>query len=43
MQKVLAALNYDEGPNFVMVYTDDVLIFSHTLEEHLGHLQQVMM
>ena len=35
-------LNPDEGASFVSVYLDDVIIFSETLEVHLGHLKQVM-
>ena len=27
--------------NFVIVYLDDILIFSKTLEEHLIHIQKV--
>lgn len=37
MQRVLAALNPEEGPDFVAVYIDDILVFSRTLEEHLEH------
>ena len=42
MQRVLAGLNTEEGPDFVVVYIDDVLIFSHSLEDHLKHLQAVL-
>merc|ERR1711893_274924 len=38
MEKVLAGLVWD----FVVVYLDDVVIFSKTLEEHLGHLKVVL-
>ena len=42
MERVLSGLNPDEGPSFVAVYLDDVLIFSRTLEEHLTHLRLVL-
>ena len=42
MQKVLDGLNPDEGPDFVEVYIDDVLVFSRTMEEHVEHLRQVL-
>ena len=42
MQKVLAGLNPENGPDFVAVYIDDILVFSCTLEEHLEHLQLVI-
>ena len=32
MQQVLLKLNPEEGPDFIAVYTDDVLVFSHTLK-----------
>ena len=42
MQKVLMGLNPEEGPDFVSVYLDDVLIFSDTFDTHLDHLNQVL-
>ena len=42
MQRVLMGLNPEEGPDFVSVYIDDVLIFSRTLTEHLQHLKLVI-
>ena len=38
MQCVLLGLNPEEGPDFVSVNIDAVLVFSRTLEEHLQHL-----
>ena len=42
MQQVLMGLNPEEGPDFVSVYIDDILIFSETLEDHLQHLECVI-
>ena len=42
MQHVLMGLNPAEGPDFVLVYIDDVLVFSRTLKEHLEHLRLVI-
>ena len=42
MQKVLSGLNPVEGPSFVVVYVDDVLIFSRTLDDHLHHIDLVL-
>ena len=42
MNRVLCGLNSEEGPMFVAVYLDDVLIFSRTMEEHLVHMQLVL-
>lgn len=39
MQLVLQGLNPQEGPDFVSVYLDFVLIFSETLDEHQEHLE----
>ena len=41
MQRVLYGLN-PEGPDFVSVYIDDVLVFSRSLNEHLQHLEMVI-
>ena len=41
MQRVLMGLNPEEGPDFVAVYIDDIVVFSHTLEEHIDHLRLV--
>ena len=42
MTRVLMGLNPDDGPDFVSVYIDDVLVFSLTLEEHIKHLKEVI-
>ena len=42
IQKVLAGLNPRDGKDFVAAYMDDILIFSHTLEDHLAHLRKVI-
>ena len=41
MQRVLAGLNPEAGPDFVAGYINDVLVFSRTLEDHLNHLRAV--
>ena len=38
MERILARYLWQ----FICVYIDDVLIFSHTLEEHLQHLDEVL-
>ena len=42
MQRVLSGLNPEDGPDFVSVYIDDVLVFSRTWEEHLQHVRAVL-
>ena len=42
MNRVLCGLNPEDGPMFVAVYLNDVLIFSWTMEEHLVHLELVL-
>ena len=42
MQQVLLGLNPEDGPDFVSVYIDDILVFSETLEDHMKHLAIVM-
>ena len=42
MQCVLTGLNPPEGPDFVSVYLDDVIVFSRTLDDHLHHLSLVI-
>ena len=37
MQEVLRGLNW----KFVLVYLDDLIIFSNTFSEHLQHVKQV--
>ena len=41
LEWVLAGLNPEQGPDFVKVYIDHVLVFSPTLTDHLHHLRQV--
>ena len=41
MQRVLQGLNPEDGPDFVSVYIDEVLVFAPSLEDHLEHLKLV--
>ena len=42
IQRVLQGLNPENGPDFVSVYIDDILVFSLSLEDHLEHLKLVI-
>ena len=42
MQQILTGLNPPDGPHFVSVYLDDILVFSQFLEDHLNHPGQVL-
>ena len=42
MQRILVGLNPLDGPEFVSVYLDDILVYSRFLEDHLQHLQVVL-
>ena len=42
MQRILTGLNPSDGPDFVSVYLDDILVFSPSLDDHLKHLGQVL-
>ena len=42
MHQVISTLNLMEGPSFVSVYIDDLLVYSRTLDDHLRHLSRVM-
>ena len=39
---MLSGLNPSEGPDFVSVYLDDVIVFSRMLDDHLHHLLLVI-
>ena len=42
MEQVISGLNPMDGPSFVAVYIDDLLIYSRSWKEHLDHLSKVM-
>ena len=41
-QRMMNTLFKDELDNFVLVYLDDILIFSTTLEDHIQHIKQAL-
>ena len=42
MQQVVTAVNPVDGPTFVTVYIDNLLVFSSSLTEHLHHLRLIL-
>ena len=34
-------LNQEEGPGFVSIYLDDVIVYSETVGDHFKHLERV--
>ena len=41
-QRLMNKIFTKEIGDFVCVYLDDILIFSHSIEEHLEHLRRVL-
>ena len=41
MQQVVMGLNPADGPDHIVVYLDDILVFFRSLEEHRNHLRQI--
>jgi hypothetical protein len=41
-QRLMDSVFYDVTWKFVLVYMDDIIIYSKTLEEHRNHLEQVL-
>ena len=42
MQSILKDLKTENHPEFVDVYLDDVIIFSTTLDQHISHIQKLL-
>ena len=42
MERVLGALNPEDGTDYVVVYINDVLMLSQILKDHLEHLHRVI-
>ena len=41
-QRMMNSLFKEELDDFVLVYLDDILVFSSTLEEHIAHIQKTL-
>ena len=41
-QRMMNAVFKEELDTFVLVYLDDILVFLHTLEEHISHLRTAL-
>ena len=41
-QRLMNKVFKDELNSFILVYLDDILIFSRSLEEHWGHLRRAL-
>ena len=41
-QRMMSAVFKKEQDTFVLVYLDDILVFSHTVEEHISHLRTAL-
>ena len=42
VKEVLSDLDPADGSEFVLVYVEDILVYSRSLSDHLHHLQQVV-
>ena len=41
-QRMMNAIFKEELDTFVLVYLDDILVFSRTMEEHISHLRTAL-
>ena len=41
-QRLMNQIFKEELDDFVLVYLDDILIFSQTLQEHIQHIRQAL-
>ena len=42
MHNIISTLNPMGGPSFISVYTDDLLVYSRTLDDYLDYLDRVI-